>query len=135
MYARIRNPQQPLDAPNMTPFIDVLLVLIIIFMVLTPLTPKGLNAALPEAQSGNHSDAAVFNTAVVSVHRNGELELNKETVAIGELRQRLERAFQRAAKPTLFVHGDADLEFRDVARVIDIAHGAGIFRVALLTAK
>ena len=135
MDASSRKAHQPLDAPDMTPFIDVLLVLIIIFMVITPLTPMGLNAALPGDQSDNRADAAVFNTAVVSVHRNGVLELNKETVAIEDVRQRFERAFQNAARPALFVRGDADLEFRDVARVIDIARGAGIFRVALLTAE
>ncbi|MCP5119858.1 MAG: biopolymer transporter ExbD [bacterium] len=117
---------------NMTPLIDVLLVLLVIFMVMTPLTPMGLPAVIPQ-ESDSPPSAPVVQSVVISVHRSGEIHINRERVKQAELGQRLRKIFARQARPVVFVQGDADLEFRQVASVIDIARGAGVVHVGLMT--
>lgn len=128
--------QGPKSDINMTPFIDVLLVLIIIFMVITPLTPKGLEALVPQpAPPGVKATAADQRTVVIVINRDRSMLINTEPTDETQLGQRLEEIFKTRAERVVFVKGDAELEFRDVARAIDIAHGAGIDKVGLMTAK
>jgi biopolymer transport protein TolR len=121
---------------NMTPMIDVLLVLIIIFMVITPLTPKGLEALVPQPpppnQPQNQSDVR---TVVISINRDKSMMINQEPTDEQKLGPRLEEIFKTRAERVVFVKGDPDLEYQYVAKAIDIAHGAGIDRVGLMTAK
>ena len=121
---------------NMTPMIDVLLVLIIIFMVITPLTPKGLEALVPQPpppnQKPNESDQR---TVVIVIDKDHNMQINSESVAEANLQRRLEEIFKTRAERVVFVKADGSLEFRWVAKAIDIAHGAGIDRVGLMTAK
>ena len=121
---------------NMTPMIDVLLVLIIIFMVITPLTPKGLEALVPQPpppnQPPNTSDQR---TVVVVVDKDHHMFINQDPVEENMLQGRLTDIFKTRAERVVFVKGDPDLEFAPVARAIDIAHGAGIDKVGLMTPK
>jgi biopolymer transport protein ExbD len=121
---------------NMTPMIDVLLVLIIIFMVITPLTPHGLEALVPQPpppnQKPNLSDQR---TVVIVIEKDGAIKINQDPVQESNLQQRLEDIFKTRAERVVFVKGDPDLEFAPVARAIDIAHGAGIDKVGLMTPK
>jgi len=119
---------------NMTPMIDVLLVLIIIFMVITPLTPKGLEALVPQPAPPNQpQNDADQRTVVVSVAKDKSMMINTEPTDENKLGPRLEEIFKTRAERLIFVKGDADLEFQDVAKVIDIAKGVGIDKVGLMT--
>jgi len=121
---------------NMTPMIDVLLVLIIIFMVITPLTPKGLEALVPQPpppnQKPNQSDQR---TVVITIDEKHNMQINSEPTDEARLGPRLEEIFKTRAERVVFVKGDPGLDFQWVAKAIDIAHGAGIDKVGLMTAK
>ena len=121
---------------NMTPMIDVLLVLIIIFMVITPLTPKGLEALVPQPpppnQKPNLSDQR---TVVIVVDDKHNYSINNEPQPEDKLGDRLQEIFKTRAERVVFVKGDPGLDFMWVAKAIDIAHGAGIDKVGLMTAK
>jgi biopolymer transport protein ExbD len=117
---------------NMTPMIDVLLVLIIIFMVITPTTSHGLNALVPQQESGP-TPTAPSNDIVVTVNGDHTVSINRETIAIEELSGRLQRLYLNHPGHPLFVRGGKDLAFEQVAQVIDIARGVGLDRIALMT--
>jgi biopolymer transport protein ExbD len=121
---------------NVTPFIDVLLVLLIIFMVIAPVTPKGLSALVPQpAPPGQQASAADTRTVVIQVNKNGGVMINQEPIDPSRLGARLEDIFKTRAERVVFVEGDPDLEYQAVAKVIDIAHGAGIEKVGLMTER
>jgi len=118
---------------NMTPMIDVLLVLIIIFMVITPLTPKGLEAIVPQPAQPNQNSDADQRTVVISINKDKSLMINTEVTDEAKLGPRLDEIFKTRAERVVFVKGDPDLEFGIVAKVIDIAKGVGIDKVGLMT--
>ena len=121
---------------NMTPMIDVLLVLIIIFMVITPLTPKGLEALIPQPPPPNQKqDQADDRTVVVTINKDHSMLINTDPIAEAALGKRLEDVFRTRAERIMFVKGDPDIEYRWVAEVIDIAHGAGVDKVGLMPFK
>jgi len=121
---------------NMTPMIDVLLVLIIIFMVITPLTPKGLEALVPQPPPPNQRQSdSDQRTVVVVINKDHSLMINQENTDESKLGSRLADIFKTRAERVVFVKGDPNIEFMYVARAIDIAHGAGIDKVGLMTAK
>jgi biopolymer transport protein TolR len=121
---------------NMTPMIDVLLVLIIIFMVITPLTPHGLEALVPQPPPPNSKpNLADERTVVIVLDKDGSIKINQDPIEEANLQQRLEDIFKTRAERVVFVKADGDLEFAPVARAIDIAHGAGIDKVGLMTPK
>ncbi len=121
---------------NMTPMIDVLLVLIIIFMVITPLTPKGLEALIPQPPPpGQQANASDVRTVVIEIDKNHQYSINSEQTTEQAMGGRLEDIFKTRAERVVFVKGDPDLDFLWVAKAIDIAHGAGIDKVGLMTAK
>lgn len=118
---------------NVVPLIDILLVLLIIFMVITPLTPKGLETVLP--RPNDISDPKITNplTIVVQVGQGGRLRINNENTDFDRLGSRMEQIFKDRAEKVAFVQGDNDVVFMDVARAIDILRGSGVDKVGLIT--
>lgn len=121
---------------NITPLIDVLLVLLIIFMLITPALPQGVVVAVPQPNRNAAANAPQpLRTIVIQVAPGGVLHINQEAVTEEQLGPRLAEIFKTRAEKVCFVKGSSDLEFRDIARVIDIAKGAGVDKIGLITAR
>jgi len=130
--------------PNIVPLIDILLVLIIIFMVVTPTMPLGLDALVPQPNpdATPPDEATLARTIVIQIEcpnpptcARTTLKINQEDVTWDRLGFRLEEIFKTRAEKVAFVKGADDLDFLEVARAIDIARGAGVDKIGLITAK
>jgi biopolymer transport protein TolR len=122
---------------NVVPLIDILLVLLIIFMAISPTISMGLSALVPQPAPPNQTQDLVTQqaTIVVQVFGDGKLKINEENATWDGLSARLDQIFKMRAQKIAFVKGDDTVYFGDVARAIDIMREAGIEKVGLLTPR
>jgi biopolymer transport protein TolR len=128
----------PMASMNVIPLIDILLVLIIIFMVITPLTPKGLSALVPQPtppDSKPQNEDVTRKTIVVQVLENNVLKINEDAADWTTLGPRLNDIFKLRAEKVAFVKGDDTVVFSNVARAIDVMRANGVDKVGLITAR
>lgn len=117
---------------NVTPMIDVLLVLLIVFMIVVPTKSVGLQANVPQSPTDAVPVQQVDRNIVLKIAENGGVTINSETTDLDRLGSRLAEIFLVRADKALFVTAEMGTEFHHVAKAIDIAKGAGVDRIGLL---
>ncbi len=118
---------------NITPYIDILLVLLIIFMVITPVKQMDLDVKVPQTSQEDTKGAVDPNVIVVSIGESARIAINNEETTIGQLGSKLQEIYSKRANKNMFVSASPKLAYSDVVKVIDIAKGAGVGDIGLLT--
>jgi len=124
---------------NVTPMIDILLVLLIIFMVIVPVTPKGLDALVPQPPKNPTQQQQNDRTIVVQViyrpNAAPTYKINQDDVAYSDLLPKLTAIYANRAERVMFVKGDDDVRFQYIADIIDIGRAANVDHIGLMTPK
>src|SRR5215472_17602630 len=120
---------------NVTPMIDILLVLLIIFMVIVPTVPKGLDALVPHPQKNQQNDRTIVVQVVGKGSTNLVYKINETEVNQRDLQPKLTEIYSNRAERVMFVKGDDDVNFSAIAGVIDIAKAANVDHIGIMTPK
>jgi biopolymer transport protein TolR len=134
MGMAVSGKKGPKSDINITPYIDILLVLLIIFMVITPVHQMDLDVKVPQAQENlDKPPAPDPSVIVVSVGEGFQIAINQELTDVGQLGPKLQEIYSARANKNMFVSASPKLPYGDVVKVIDIAKGAGVGDIGLLT--
>jgi biopolymer transport protein TolR len=129
--SRSNNQRETMSQINVTPLVDVMLVLLVIFMVTAPMMQQGVQVNLPKAET--KALPTPEESVIVSIERSGKVSINSAAIPEGELRARLTEMFASRSKKEVFLKADKDVPYGEVVKTMAEIKGAGIERLGMVT--